>query len=221
MKIVKPSAKLDWITPNPLEVIERAGRTAYKSEWKIAPGSAEMFVRMIMKRGHLSVIEHASAAFRFICDRGVSHEIVRHRLASYTQESTRFCRYSKERFGKEISVIAPSHPTPLEPRSYSIWLDAMVDAQDAYFKMLDAGQPAQIARSVLPTCLKTEIVTTANLREWTHIFRMRLSKAAHPQIRYIMALACRDLINRCRPIFESYEGPAKEILEKYEQVKDE
>lgn len=200
MRIVEPSVTLEWITPEPLLTIERAGRVCYKSEDKITPGSAEQFCGMIKQRGHESVVEHAVASFRIICDRGVTHEIVRHRIASYSQESTRYCNYGKAKFGKEITVI---RPPGLAGRSLEAWTWAMEQAERAYFEMLDAGQSPQIARSVLPNSLKTEIVMTANFREWLHFLNLRSDRnpGAHPQMRQIGSLIEEILIRECPVVF--------------------
>lgn len=181
MRIVESGATLMMVTSDALGVIERAGRTAYKSEGKMGDGTAERFIRMILKRGHESVIEHAYAAFRIVCDRGVSHELVRHRLAAYTQESMRYCDYGAEKHGREISVIMPPG---LLGNTEKAWRRACKRAESEYMFMLRNGVKPQIARSVLPTCLKTEVVMTANFREWRHVLRLRvLNEAAHPQIR--------------------------------------
>lgn len=199
MRIVEPQADLLWITPDAECVIEAAGRTCYKSENMITESSAGKFIKMIMARGHESVIEHAAASFRFVCDRGVTHELVRHRLASYSQESTRYCNYGKDKFGNEITVI---QPPGLSESAIVTWKAAMEKAESAYFYLLTLGAKPQIARSVLPICLKTEIVTTCNLREWRHIFRLRTSAAAHPQIKKIMDEALSKLRERCPNVFE-------------------
>lgn len=163
-----------------LKRIEAAGRTCYKSEGRITPDSSRKFVAMVIERGHHSVIEHESVSVRFICDRGVSHEIVRHRLASYSQESTRYCNYSKSKFGKEITVIDPRpHMNPIQ---FGHWKATIAHIERAYFGLLEAGCKPQMARSVLPNSLKTELVMTANLREWRHFFTLRTSEAAHPQL---------------------------------------
>lgn len=179
-------------------IIEAAGRTAYKSEDKMTSDSGEKFVKMIIRRGHESVLEHVSLSYRIICDRGVSHEIVRHRLASYTQESTRYCAYDKGKFGEEITVIEPCF---LKKGSfeYAVWKDAMQKAEDAYKGMRAIGCSAQEARSVLPNSLKTEIVMTANMREWRHFIRLRCSEAAHPQMQEI-ANMIKDDIQKWYPV---------------------
>lgn len=173
-----------------LRLIEAAGRVCYKSEDKIEEGTAEEFVRGLLKRGHEAVIEHAKITVKFTCDRGVSHEIVRHRMASYCQESTRYCNYSGVKFGKEITVIDPAS-LRLSESAYSHWATACLRAETAYFAMLEAGAKPQDARSVLPNSLKTEVVMTANMREWRHFFRLRCSPAAHPQMREVAKMALR------------------------------
>lgn len=195
MKIIEPSVSLLWITQRPLKAIELAGRTAYKSEDKITDESEVKFLKMIMSKGHDSVIEHASASMRFICDRGVTHEIVRHRLFSFTQESTRYCNYGSGKFGNEITVIKPL----MDERSEYYWRDAMVRAEMDYLQMLALGSSPQIARSVLPNSLKTEIVITGNFLEWRHFLRLRTGHAAHPQMRQVAQMAL-SLLREAVPI---------------------
>jgi len=204
MIIVEPSAELLWITPNAEQVIEAAGRTCYKSEDKITPDSAAKFIRMIMKSGHHSVIEHASASIRFVCDRGVTHEMVRHRLAAYSQESTRYCNYGKTKFAGQIKVIEP--PFRDARKSRTVWEAAVLAVEHAYLSLIELGEKPQIARSVLPNCLKTEIVMTCNFREFCHVFELRTSanQRAHPQIREVMDMACRILIRECPTIFGQF-----------------
>jgi thymidylate synthase (FAD) len=155
---------------------------------------------MILKRGHFSVIEHESASVRFICDRGITHEIVRHRLASYSQESTRYCNYSKEKFGNEITVIDP-RPHYRE-EEFKQWCLAMKDAEHHYFRLIAGETSAQLARDVLPTSLKTEIVMTANLREWRHFFDLRTSPAAHPQLRELTMPLLAEFRERIPVLFD-------------------
>ena len=186
MKIIEPSFEI--LTPLDgeaiLKHIELCGRVCYKSEDKITPESCRKFIAGIIKQGHEAVLEHYSVTVRFIVDRGISHEIVRHRLASYCQESTRYCNYSKGDFGGEITVIKPLF---FEPGSvaWDSWKDACEVAETAYFDLLEFGCTPQQARSVLPNSLKTEVVMTADLREWRHFFKLRCSPAAHPQMREV------------------------------------
>jgi thymidylate synthase (FAD) len=175
-----------------IQKIERACRTCYRSEDKIEEGSAERLIRSCIKRGHHSILEHGSVTFRIVCDRGVSHEIVRHRLASYSQESTRYCNYSHEKFGNELTFIYPSWvPETRNEQSTNVkWLlmqEACDYIEKKYFGMLTHGAKPEEARAILPNCLRTELVMTMNIRELRHFLKLRLSKAAHPDIRVIAA----------------------------------
>lgn len=199
MKIVEQSVSLLWITPYPEQQIEIAGRTCYKSEGKITADSAHDFAKKMRVSGHHAMIEHAVATLRIITDRGISHEIVRHRIASYAQESTRYCNYSADKFENQCSFIEPPDLTPFQK---AMWLVSCKQAEDSYFRMLEMGCSAQIARSVLPTCLKTELVMTANFREWRHFITLRKAKAAHPQIRPIAEAALNILMKHAPGIFE-------------------
>ena len=187
VQIVKPSFEI--LTPIDadfvLRHIERCGRTCYQSFDKIDETSHQRFLKHIISRHHESVIEHFSVSVKLITDRAIANELVRHRLASFSQESTRYCCYSKDKFGHEISVIKPI-VLQEDSEAYKTWLKAVQDIEQSYFKMLDEGATPEIARAVLPCCLKTEIVISANLREWKHIFSMRCSEAAHPDVRSLM-----------------------------------
>ena len=186
MKIVKPGFEIIG-TVNGADIlrhIELCGRVCYKSEDRISDNSAEKFVAGIIKRGHEAVLEHAVVTVKFTVDRGVSHEIVRHRLAAYCQESTRYCNYSQGKHGGEITVIKP-HYLNEDTEGWFQWRRACIEAEKRYFRLLDFGCSPQEARAVLPNSLKTEVVMTANLREWRHFFRLRTAEAAHPQMREV------------------------------------
>lgn len=198
MRIIEPRVEFeDPINGEEiLQKIERCGRVCYKSEDKITGESAENFVRSLIKRKHESVLEHCSFSIRFICDRGVTHELVRHRLASYSQESTRYCNYSKDGFNNEITVIKPCFWEEDSPQ-FKQWQEGQEHSEYSYFSLLNAGATPQEARSVLTNSLKTEIVMTANLREWRHFFQLRCAQAAHPQMRQIAKKAlqmCKENI---------------------------
>jgi len=187
MKIISPSTEILAYTENLEQIIELAGRVCYKSEDRITEESAAGFIARMHDSKHESVLEHGSITVRFICDRGVSHELVRHRVASFSQESTRYCNYGKEKFGKELTFIDPLGAFPNMPlASFGCWKVVMKHAEEAYLDMLECGSTPQEARSVLPNSLKTEIVVTANPREWRHIFKLRCSPQAHPQMRELM-----------------------------------
>lgn len=208
MIIVKPEVEIidmaDYQTI--LEKIERIGRVCYKSEDRIGEGTAEKFIAGILKSGHESVIEHENVTVKVTCDRGVTHEIVRHRLASYSQESTRYCNYSKDKFQNQISVIGLATgfqydlDDPADRKKYEIWTRAMESAEKFYFEMLAAGASPQEARSILPNSLKTEIVMTMDLREWRHFLKLRHAAGAHPQIREISGQILKIFQERL-PIF--------------------
>lgn len=206
MKIIKPMFIIESSIDNDsiLKHIEKAGRTAYKSEDKITDESASHFIQMLINKKHLSVLEHAFITVRIICDRGVSHEIVRHRLASYTQESTRYCNYSKGKFGSEITVIAPCFWDENDEK-YKLWIKAMTLVEETYNKLILLGASAQEARSVLPNSLKTEIVVTMNLREWLHFFELRTTKAAHPQMREIAIPLLKEFKKKLPVIFSDIQ----------------
>lgn len=213
MKIIKPC--VEFITPvdgkTILKHLELCGRVCYKSEEKISDGTAEKFIASIVKQGHEAVIEHCNVTVKFVCDRGISHEIVRHRLASYCQESTRYCNYSKDGFGGEITVILPCFfDTGMGSASNSLlyeeWKTACERAERSYFKLLDMGATPQQARSVLPNSLKTEVVMTANLREWRHFLKLRCSKAAHPQMREVACVLLKEFQNRIPVLFDDIPG---------------
>jgi thymidylate synthase (FAD) len=198
MEIIKPSVKLVWITPNPAQVIEMGARVCYKSEGKYDPSrTAEFINRVVHQRHHESVVEHASACFDIITDRGVLAEITRHRLASFSVESTRYVNYEKK------GGMAVIEPPGLSVPEQLIWMNAMEAAETAYVQLIRARVTPQIARSVLPTCLKTEIRMTANFREWLHIINLRTAPAAHPQIQEIAFQIKAALQKECPEIFGS------------------
>lgn len=208
MKIIEPSFRwLDGKLPDGhaiLANIATAGRVCYQSE----PNTSDaLFVTKIISRGHESVLEHEKLSVRIICDRGVSHELVRHRIASYSQESTRYCNYSKDKFGNELTFIRP----PWVPEEFGgnqaarHWKQVMQYAEFYYLSLLDLGWTPEQARSILPNSLKTEVVMTANLREWRHFFRLRCAPAAHPQMRQIANMMLAEFKNAVPVIFDDLE----------------
>lgn len=206
MQAIKPYTQIykDFDGQKVLQKIEAAARTCYKSEGKIQEGSAAKLVAGLIKSGHEAMLEHASVTVKFVVDRGISHELVRHRLASFAQESTRYCNYSKDNFGSEITFIIPDY---LEYKSegWNIWKESMKQAEDAYFKMLDFGLSPQQARAVLPNSLKTEVVMTANLREWRHFFKLRAlgtTGKPHPQMLEVAVPLLEDMKNLIPVVFD-------------------
>lgn len=186
MKIIKPYIEVEPFDGIKIaKKLEMIGRVAYKSEEKITEESYKKFLAGIIENGHESVLEHESITVKFVVDRGISHEIVRHRIAAYTQESTRYCNYSQGRFGYEITVIAPFYLEDKESNAFLEWKHACRNAEDSYFYMLKNDCSPQEARAVLPTSLKTELIVTYNIREWRHFFKLRADKAAHMQVQQV------------------------------------
>lgn len=204
MKVIEQSFKIigDIDGQKTLRHIEKCGRVCYKSEGKIGENTADGFVRSILRRGHESVIEHISVTADIITDRGVTHELVRHRIASYSQESTRYCNYSGDRFGSEITVIRPIFLTPGTSKYYR-WRLACESAERDYMDMLtNYGYTPQEARTVLPNSLKAEIMATMNLREWRHFFALRCAPAAHPQMRQLALMGLKEMHEAIPAIFD-------------------
>lgn len=205
MKIINASYEiLTPITGNELKIIEQAGRTCYKSEDKITDESAKKFVRNLIKRGHEAMLEHSSLSVKFVCDRGVSHELVRHRLASFAQESTRYCNYSKNKFGNELTFIKPCFWDEGTDK-YNNWVQAMDLAELGYLSAIDFGATPQEARSILPNSIKTEVVMTANYREWRHFFWLRAARKtgpAHPQMEELTVPLLYEIATKIPVIFD-------------------
>lgn len=206
MRVIKAGYQiLTPITGEELKNIEYAGRTCYKSESKITDDSCKNFISNLISNGHEAMLEHSSLSIKFICDRGISHELVRHRLASFAQESTRFCNYSDNKFRNELTFIKPFFFDDLK---YQKWLDAMNNAEAAYFDLLKAGATPQEARSVLPNSVKTEVVMTANYREWRHFFKLRAAGTTgkpHPQMKEITVPLLKEIKTMIPIIFDDID----------------
>ncbi len=214
MKIIEPYFEILNMADGDeiCRLLELAARTCYKSEDKIAEGTSRRLLSRLLKTGHESVIEHASVSVKIVCDRGISHEIVRHRLCSFSQESTRYANYSREKFGNEITVIRPFFWN-VESDKYTEWIKAMKSCEMAYLTLLEMGAKAQEARSVLPNSLKTELIVSANVREWRHIFKLRCSNASHPQMRQVMLPMLKEFHSRIPVLFDAlYEEYKNEFL---------
>lgn len=206
MKIIEPSVELidDFDAAAVMKKIERAGRVCYKSEGNIKDDSAEKFIRGIIKRGHESVIEHATVSFKIICDRGVTHELVRHRLASYSQESSRYCDYSAGKFGGELTFIKPCFWSE-DDDNFKLWSSTMAQLEKNYLELRAGGAKPEEARSILPNSLKTEIFVTMNLREWRHFLKLRTAAAAHPQMREVALKIYQILVEKLPAVFDDLQ----------------
>ena len=184
------------------KLIEVAARNCYKSEDKITDDSWKKFLTTLKDRNHGAMLEFGRIMAKFITDRGVSHELVRHRLCNFAQESTRYCSYNKDKFDNQITVISPFVEQG-DDKTYKIWHDSCKEAEKAYFGMLEQKYTPQDARSVLPNSLKTEIVVSTNFREWQHIFKLRaISKAAHPMIRKLLIPMYVQVIEYLPEVFD-------------------
>ena len=206
MKLIKPGYEiltpLDGLTE--LKAIERAARTCYKSEAAITDDgeSAKKLVRRLIDSGHEAMLEHSFLSVKFTVDRGVTHELVRHRLCSFAQESTRYCNYSGEKFEKSVKFIIPYFfKDNLE--AMNAWTYACAKAEEAYFELLELGATPQEARTVLPNSTAAEIVMSGNYREWRHILKLRTAKDAHPQMREVMRPLGEELKRRIPIIFDN------------------
>ena len=198
-----------------LRHIESIGRVCYKSEDKMQldGNRTKEFISRLIKRGHESVLEHSTLSIKFIVDRGITHELVRHRLASFSQESTRYCNYRNEKFGSECSFIGIENSISLDTHMKKLdsitinrivgeWYQAMSDAERHYNNMIELGASPQIARGVLPNSLKSELIITANYRQWRNILKLRVDKGAHPQMREITISLLKELQSKIPIIFD-------------------
>ena len=187
-----------------LKHIERCARVCYKSEDRITDGSAEKMVAALIRSGHEAMLEHYSFTVKFICDRGVSHELVRHRIASFAQESSRYCCYAKDKFGKELTFINPCFWEP-DSDNYARWFHEMDEAEKTYLAMIEDGATPEQARDILPMSIKTEIVMTANLREWRHFLKLRaegVTGKPHPQMLEITIPFLNELKQKIPVVFD-------------------
>ena len=206
-QIMKPDVDDPNVYHDILKEITECGHVAYQSEQLVTDESAERFVKRLIRDGHESVLEHVSMRVKFTVDRGFSHELVRHRLASFTQSSTRYCNYSQDRFGNEITVIRPCF-LDNSSGAFNTWSRAMVDCENAYFMMLNQGCTPQEARTVLPNSLKTEVIMTTNLRELRHILNLRAAGVTgkpHPQMLEVMVPLLNELKLKLPALFEDIE----------------
>lgn len=203
MELIDQKAELWDVTNNSIELIERAGRKCYKSEHLTTATSANDFVRKLVRKGHMSVLEHAKATLCFITNRGVTHELVRHRIASYSQESTRYVNYG----GRDMDFIRPVWWTESTHRAQDAFEKGCCDSEACYKYLLDNGWRPEQAREVLPNALKTEIVVTYNLSMWRHVLKIRTAKVVHPQTRALMGMALHILKKELPVIFEDIEDP--------------
>lgn len=207
MKFIEPSVEIlsstgqDTIIDQ-LKIIELAGRNCYKSEDKITEDSYNKMIAMLRMRKHESVLEHGNVTVRMIGSRAFTHQLIRHRLAAYSQESQRYVNYSKDKHGNSISFIKPIGYEDWSDNLKESFVTGLLDAESCYLEMVSDGMKAEDARGVLPNQTKTEIVVTMNLRAWRHFFSMRCDKHAQSEIRHIAKLLLAQMFETMPVIFQ-------------------
>lgn len=212
-KVLIPAGQLD---ERVIKKLERYARVCYKSEDSAGAFTDPNFLKSLVARGHESVIEHEKVTVMFITDRGVSHELVRHRVGSYSQESTRYCNYSKGKYGSEITVIEPFFFKG--KAAYHTWETACRNAEQSYLELIANGCTAQEARSVLPNSLKTEVVVTYNFREWRHFLKLRAAAASHPQMKQIAIPLLLHFREQLGVLFDDLEYDTSFPVEYYAEI---
>lgn len=203
VKIVEPSAEI--ITPLDgdaiLKHLELCARNCYKSEDKITHDSAVKMIKKLLELGHEAMIEHFNVTIKMTCDLGVYKDITRHRHVSYAIESTRYCNYSKGKYGSELTMIAPCNIEKGTPE-YKLWLETMETIEKNYNAMAALGCKADQLRMLLPHSIKADVIMTANLREWRHIFKLRCAPAAHPSVQQVMKMLLRQMKSAIPVLFD-------------------
>ena len=217
MKLIKQSHEILYYNPKAIEIIERCARTCYKSEDKITENSAKKFVQMLLDKKHHAMIEFSDIIVKFITNRGVSHELVRHRLCSFAQESTRYVNYNSS----DMEFIKPvwlhesyedekqMQQNVNEIKAKWQWAAVMSKAEQAYNELINFGWRPEQAREILPNSIKTEIIIKANIREWRHILTLRTSKQSHPQMRALMIPLVKELQSLIPIVFDDIKGETK------------
>ncbi len=220
MRIIKPYVYLRKAELNRKKLlnVEYAARLCYKSEGRMTDEPNDKFLNNIITRQHESVLEHEKVTVYFVVDRGLTHEIVRHRVGSYSQESTRYCNYSGDKFGNEITVIEPFYYEGNEDGKYDMWKECCESIEEAYINLLKVSTP-QEARAILPNSLKTEIAVTYNLREWRHFFQLRCDSSAHPQMQQVTIPLLLEFKKQMSPVFDDIKYNEQFSPEHYGEIK--
>ena len=214
VKIINPSVEIvSEVNPDViLKTIEKAARTCYKTENNISEdtSSAVKMITKLIDLGHTAMIEFADIHVKLITDTGVLKDLSRHRHCSFAVESTRYCNYSKGKFGTELTFIKPCHINT-DSELYNIWFSTMQNIEESYMQMAQNGALPDQLRMILPHSLKTEINMKCNIREWRHIFKLRCSKAAHPSVREVMLMLLNEFHSKIPVLFDDI----------FEEYKDE
>lgn len=218
MQIIQPYARIMDVPDleagiKLLKKIEWCGRISHRSEEDQKETSYERFIRsVVMNHGDWSIVEHASATCDFYVDRGITHELVRHRLFSFTQESTRFVNYEKKMPPSFVlpEYVRSEHEADENVHLNGIWVDTIEACESGYQRLLQAGAPPQIARSVFPNALASRIIISGNLRNWRHFFIMRTTKEAHPQMREVTIPLLSEFQSKIPVLFEDIKPEARQ-----------
>ena len=220
MRILKPHViveKFDGVQV--MKRIERACRTCYRSEGKITDDSYKNLIKNCINRGHESVLEHEKVTVRIYNDIGSYKDLTRHRFASFSVESTRYCSYDKDKYGNEISFMDPVYIE--DEKVYEVWKKTMQDIENSYLEMKKLGATTDMCRNILPHSTAAEYTMTANIREWKHIFELRANNHVHPAIRQVMIPLLKYFKEQMPDIFGEIPYDEEFNLEYYAELRVE
>ena len=218
VRIVKPNIEIisEIDGKKILKHIELCARNCYKSEGNITEdiSSAERMINKLIEMGHTAMIEHYSITFKMLCDIGVYKDLTRHRMCSWAIESTRYCNYSKDKFGNEITFIKPVNIKD-NTDEYAIWYNTMSEIEQSYNEMAKLGCTPDQLRMLLPHSTAASVICTCNIRELRHIFGLRCAKAAHPSVRQIMLMTLNEFHKRIPLLFDDLYEQFKEDIKEF------
>ena len=218
MKIVKPVVEIEKVDYNKImKNIERACRTCYRSENNITEESYKTLLKNCINRGHESILEHEKITIRMICDVGVYKDLTRHRIASFSIESTRYCNYGKDKFENEIKFIEPVNIDE-NTEIYEEWKTACSEIEKHYLKMASLGATPDQMRMILPHSTAAQVTMTANIREWKHILALRANAHAHPAVEQVMIPLLIHFKEKMPEIFDNIEYDEDFKKEKYAKI---
>lgn len=218
MKIIKPVVEIEKVDYNKMmKNLERACRTCYRSEDKITEESYKTLLKNCINRGHESILEHEKITIRMTCDIGVYKDLTRHRIASFSIESTRYCNYGKDKFDNQIKFIEPVN-IEKNTELYEEWQKSCEEIEKHYIKMAELGATPDQMRMLLPHSTAAEVTMTANIREWKHILSLRCTKHAHPAVEQVMIPLLLHLKKNMPEIFENIEYDEEFEKSKYAEL---
>lgn len=204
MRLVEPWIKVEnFDGVKIMKRIERACRTCYRSEGKITEDSYKKLIKNCITSGHESVLEHEKVTVRIYSDIGSYKDLTRHRFASFSVESTRYCSYDKDKYGNEIAIMNPVYIEDKE--LYEVWKKTMEEMEKGYMEMKRLGASTDMCREVLPHSTAGEYTMTANIREWKHILKLRTNKRVHPSIRQVLIPLLKYFKEQMPEIFDDVE----------------